>query len=70
MRRAGLILLVIGLIVTIITSVSFFTKEKVLDVGKIEITKDEKHTAAWSPLWGVGIMVVGGALMLFGKRNL
>ena len=69
MRKAGVILLIIGLVVTIITGVSFFTKEKVLDVGKIEITKDEKHTATWSRLWGVGIMVIGGALILFNKKT-
>ena len=70
MRKAGIVLLIIGLVVTIITSVSFFTKEKVLDVGKIEVSKNEKHTASWSPFWGVGIMVLGGALILFDKRTL
>lgn len=70
MKKAGMVLLIIGLVVTIITSVSFFTKEKVLDIGKVEVTKNEKHTASWSPLWGVGIMVLGGALLLFGKRTL
>lgn len=69
MKKAGMVLLIIGLVVTIITGVSFFTKEKVLDIGKVEITKDEKHTATWSPLWGVGIMVLGGALLIFGKRT-
>lgn len=69
MRKAGLFLVIVGLIITIITSISFFTKEKVLDVGEIEISKKEKHTASWSPLWGVGIMVLGGALILFDKRT-
>jgi hypothetical protein len=69
MKRAGIILIIIGLVVTIITGVSFFTKEKVLDLGKVEVTKNEKHTATWSPLWGVGIMLFGGALVLFGKRT-
>lgn len=69
MKRAGIVLIVIGLIITLITGVSFFTEEKVLDVGKIEVTKDEKHTATWSPLWGVAVMVVGGALILFNKKS-
>ena len=64
-----MILIAIGLVVTIIAGISFFTKEKVVDIGKIEITKDKKHTASWSPLWGVGIMVVGGVLVLSGKKS-
>lgn len=69
MRKAGLVLIAIGLIITIITGISFFTKEKVVDIGKIEITKDEKHTATWSPLWGVGVMVVGAVLVLSGRKT-
>lgn len=69
MKKAGIIIIMIGIVVTIVTGVSFFTKEKVLDLGKIEVTKAEKHTASWSPLWGVGIMVFGGALILFGKKT-
>lgn len=69
MRKGGIVLFFIGLVITIITGVSFVTKKKVVDVGKIEITKDEKHNANWSPLWGVGIMVVGGALFAFGKKD-
>jgi hypothetical protein len=68
MRKAGLILIAVGLVITIITGISFFTKEKVVDIGKIEITKDKKHTATWSPLWGVGVMVVGAVLVLSGRK--
>ena len=69
MRKAGIVLIIVGIIITIITSISFFTKEKVLDIGKVEITKDQKHSASWSPLWGVGVIVIGGALMLFDKKT-
>lgn len=69
MKRAGIVLIIIGLVITVITGISFFTKEKVVDLGQVEVTKNEKHTATWSPLWGVGVMVIGGALVLFGKRT-
>lgn len=69
MKKIGIALIIIGLVVAIFTGVSFFTKEKVLDVGQIEVTKNEKHTATWSPLWGVGIMVVGAVLVLAGRKN-
>ena len=69
MRKAGLILIAIGLVITIITGISFFTKEKVVDIGKIEVTKDKEHTATWSPLWGVGVMVVGAVLVLSSRKT-
>ena len=69
MKKAGIIILVIGLVITIITGFNFVTKEKVLDVGELQITRDKQHNLAWSPVVGVVVMVIGGAVLLFGVRN-
>lgn len=63
MKQAGIILLVLGLVLTIFTSFSFFTKEKVVDIGEIKITKDEPHNINWSPLAGVAVMGIGVVLI-------
>lgn len=60
MRATGITLLVIGLILTIVTSFKFFTKEKVVDIGNLEITADKGHNLSWSPMIGVGVMIIGG----------
>jgi hypothetical protein len=60
MKATGITLLVIGLILTIVTSFKFFTKEKVVDIGKVEITADKGHRMSWSPMIGVGVMIIGG----------
>ena len=60
MKATGITLLVIGLILTIVTSFKFFTKEKVVDIGKLEITADKGHNMSWSPMIGVGVMIIGG----------
>ena len=39
MKTTGIIILLVGLGLTLTTSLSFFTKEKVVDIGKLEITK-------------------------------
>jgi hypothetical protein len=69
MKKAGIIILVIGLIITFITGFNFVTKEKVLDVGELQITRDKQHSLAWSPLLGVVVMVVGGAVILVGSQK-
>jgi len=60
MKATGITLLVIGLVLTIVTSFKFFTKEKVVDIGKVEITADKGHNLSWSPMIGVGVMIIGG----------
>ena len=69
MKKAGIIILVIGLVITLITGFNFVTKEKVLEVGELQITRDKQHSLAWSPVVGVVVMVIGGAVLLFGTHK-
>jgi hypothetical protein len=63
MKKTGIVILIVGLLITIFTAFTFFTKEKVVDVGKLEITQDKPHTLKWSPLIGVAVMAFGGVLI-------
>ncbi len=63
MKNAGIFIIVIGLLLTIFTAFTFFTKEKVVDIGKVEITADKPHHLNWSPLIGVAVMVIGGVVL-------
>ncbi len=69
MKKAGIVIFIIGILMTIYTSITYVTKEKVVDIGEIEVTKDEKHTESWSPLIGIGIMVIGGAFFFLSKKK-
>ena len=63
MKTTGIALLIIGLLLTIFTAFKFFTKEKVVDIGKVEITADKGHNVSWSPLIGIGVMAIGGVVL-------
>ena len=69
MKKLGIILIIVGLLFTVITGFRFFTKEKVVDLGKLEISKSEPHSVNWSPYLGAGIMVIGGIMFLAGPRK-
>ena len=69
MKTAGIVLIVIGLIFTIVTGFKFFTKEKVVDIGSVEISASKPHRVDWSPYMGVGIIVVGGILFIAGRKR-
>jgi len=64
MKKAGIVILIIGLALTIFTTVTFFTREKVVDIGEIEIMANKRHNLNWSPFVGLAVMAVGGVLML------
>lgn len=64
MKKAGIVILIIGLVLTIFTTVTFFTKEKIVDVGEIQISANKRHNLNWSPFIGLAVMAVGGVMML------
>lgn len=63
MKATGLTLLLLGLALTIFTSVRFFTKEKVVDLGVVEITRDKPNDFSWSPVMGIVVMGIGGIIL-------
>jgi hypothetical protein len=71
MRIAGAIILIIGILMTVYTGFTYVTKEKVVDLGKLQITRDDEHTVNWQPYVGIGTMVVGAGILIFaGKKSL
>jgi hypothetical protein len=62
MKKVSIVIILIGLTLTIFTTITFFTKEKVVDLGKIEISRDKPHRFNWSPITGIAIMGIGGIL--------
>jgi len=69
MKKAGIFIIVIGLALTIFTAFTYFTREKVVEIGKIAITADKPHNLSWSPLIGIAVMVVGGIVVLASSRK-
>jgi hypothetical protein len=63
MKTAGILIIILGLGLTIFTAFTFFTKEKVVDIGKLEISRDKPHNLNWSPLIGIAVMGIGGVLL-------
>jgi hypothetical protein len=70
MKTAGVVIFIVGLLMTLYTGFTYVTKEKVVDLGPLEITKDNTHAVNWQPYVGVGAMVIGGALFLLDKKKL
>jgi hypothetical protein len=60
MKKLGITIFLVGLVLTIITTITFFTKEKVVDLGKVEITRKIAHRLNLSPIVGIAVMGIGG----------
>ncbi|HEY0432495.1 MAG TPA: hypothetical protein VGC95_01410 [Chitinophagaceae bacterium] len=63
MKVLGIVLIMIGVLMLIFGNVSFTKKEKVAEVGPVEINKKDKKTIAW-PNYAGGIAIAAGVIVL------
>jgi len=61
MKGIGIILIVIGAVMLIWTGFSYTKKEKVVDVGPVEINADKEKQINWPPY--IGAILIGGGII-------
>lgn len=66
MKALGMVLIVCGVLALVYGGFSWTRKDKVVDVGPIEITADKTEGVALPPIAG-GIMLIGGLALLMKK---
>jgi len=64
MKIVGILLIVAGILMLVFGNITFSKKEKVADVGPVEINKKEKKTIAWPNYAGPIIVVAGIAILV------
>lgn len=65
----GIVLIVLGALGLAYQGITYTTREKVLDIGPIEATKEERKTIPLPPVLGGVALVSGIALLLAGRRT-
>jgi hypothetical protein len=64
----GLLLVVLGIIALAVPSITYFTTERVADVGFLRIEVSKPHTIVFNPIVGVVALIIGIVLVLIGRR--
>ena len=59
----GIVLIVIGLIAFAYQGITYTTREKVIDIGPLQVSADKTRTFPLPPVVG-GIALVGGIVLL------
>ena len=67
-RVTGFVLVAVGLIVMIWGAYGFKTREKVIDLGPIEATRETMHHVPYAPIIGGAVLIGGVALLVAGRR--
>lgn len=68
MKGFGIVIIIIGVIMLIWTGFSYTKKEKVVDLGPLEVNADKEKQVNWPPYIG-GILVAGGVVLVLMDRK-
>ena len=68
MKALGIILLLIGTFSLAYQGFTFATQKKVVDIGPIQATKQERHTVPLPPILGA-LALIGGVVVLVSDRR-
>jgi hypothetical protein len=64
----GIALLLLGIIALAYQGFTYTTQKKAVDLGPIQVTREEKHTIPFPPILGA-LALVGGIVLLVSGRN-
>ena len=67
-RPIGIVLIVLGLLGVVYGGLTYTTKENVVDLGAIAVTRDKQHSLPIPPVVG-GLALLGGVVLLVTTKS-
>jgi uncharacterized membrane protein len=68
-RNIGFVLIAIGAIMLIWTGFSYTKKEKIVDLGPLQVSADRQKTVSWPPILGGVVLIAGIGVLVMGRRK-
>jgi len=69
MKKLGILVILAGLIMTVVTTATLFTREEVLEIGDLKVTAQKRHHFHWPPVAGIAVMALGGVFVWMGTKK-
>ncbi|TDD98441.1 hypothetical protein [Flavobacterium cellulosilyticum] len=66
-KTLGIALVILGILMTVYTGFNYVTKEKVVDIGPIEINAEKNHPVQWTPI--IGVLIIVGGIIIIGRST-
>jgi hypothetical protein len=69
MKTASIIIFTVDLLKTLYTGYTNVSKENKADLEELKKKKHDQRTLNWQPYAGIGMMVIGGAFLVLGRKK-
>jgi hypothetical protein len=65
----GILLIILGVVALGFQSITFFTQERVVDAGPLQVDVSKPHTIIFNPILGAVALIGGIVLLIAGRRS-
>lgn len=69
MKKTGQTIFIIGLIMTLLAGFDLLSREKIIDIGTVQITTKKRNVFDWSPLLGLSVVALGAGVYFFSNKR-
>ena len=69
MKLIGIILIIAGIAMFLVTGISYTTEETVIDAGPLEVSAENEESLNWPPYAGGIAVIAGFVLLAVGKKK-
>jgi hypothetical protein len=69
MKAIGVLLIIVGVLAVGYQGFTYVTRDKVVDLGPVEVTKEKHKTVYLPPVLGAVALAAGIALLVSGSRT-
>jgi len=69
MKLLGIILIIAGIAMFLVTGISYTTEETVIDAGPLQVSAENEESLNWPPYAGGIAVVAGFVLLAVGKKK-
>ena len=68
-NSVGIVLMIVGIIGLVYEGYTYTKREKIAQLGDIQVTADTKETVYFSPIWGGLSLTAGIVLIIIARKN-
>ncbi|TVR69518.1 MAG: hypothetical protein EA408_12500 [Marinilabiliales bacterium] len=69
MKKFGIALIILGIVITVFSGITFKQEESIVEIGDVEVTREREREVNWPQWAGVVVVVAGAVIFLAGRRK-